>query len=321
MRILMAALLGALSAEAFTVDSLANRRMEAGAAVGTRATAFRGQPTLEARRGNVNVRDFGAKGDGIADDTPAIQAAINAAAAAPGGGIVDIPKGTYLLDSAYPASHPWSFHNLLIGSGVTLSGETGAKLLQGPRGRHALPPRATAVGNRVLAFGPDYSVVRFQNPAYNGGFYDLEATRASSSKVTLKPASVSEKFRPGDYVAIYESTSGDVIPTETGQVAAVVASTGELVLKEPLSRAFKTPSIANVTRLATTNVGLRNLIVEGAVPLTVMETFGFVAEDCRFVTDTSIGGANMFCYDMNTVNGFRFLRNEFTSTGPGHVVM
>jgi hypothetical protein len=142
----------------------------------------------------LNVKEFGAKGDGLADDTPSIQAAINAASASPAGGTVGFPKGTYLLDSAYPASHPWSFYNLLIGSGVTLSGETGAKLLQGPKGRHALPRGATSVANRVLAFGPDYSVVRFQNPSTNGGFYALEATRATASKVTLKPAALSARF-------------------------------------------------------------------------------------------------------------------------------
>jgi hypothetical protein len=101
----------------------------------------------------------------------------------------------------------------------------------------------------------------------------------------------------------------------------VNVSTGELGLKEPLSRSFRTPSIANVTRLATTNIGIKNLIVEGSEPLTVTEAFGFTAEDCHFINDTSIGGKNVIDYNLNTLNGFRFLRNDFTSVGPGYAVM
>src|SRR5262245_6166655 len=90
----------------------------------------------DARQPNTfDVKEFGAKGDGVTDDTPAIQSAINAAHRNVGGGIVHFAKGTYLLNSAYPSSHPWAFHNLIIDSNVTLLGETGAKLLQGPNGR------------------------------------------------------------------------------------------------------------------------------------------------------------------------------------------
>lgn len=45
----------------------------------------------------VNVRSFGAKGDGVADDTAAIQAAIDAGAT---GGYVRAPAGTYLLSAS-----------------------------------------------------------------------------------------------------------------------------------------------------------------------------------------------------------------------------
>ncbi len=42
----------------------------------------------------INVTDFGAKGDGVTDDTEAIQAAIDSAG---NGGVVAIPRGTYMV--------------------------------------------------------------------------------------------------------------------------------------------------------------------------------------------------------------------------------
>lgn len=63
----------------------------------------------------VNVRAYGAKGDGTTNDSAAIQAAINAAA-----GTVVFPKGDYLVNTG-----------LTLGNGARLAFEAGAQLLAG----------------------------------------------------------------------------------------------------------------------------------------------------------------------------------------------
>jgi polygalacturonase len=79
-------------------------------AVSSVATAAEGQNYF-------NVRSFGAVGDGKTLDSPAIDQAINAAAAA-GGGTVLVPAGTYLSGSI----HLQSNIHLLIDAGATILG-------------------------------------------------------------------------------------------------------------------------------------------------------------------------------------------------------
>jgi hypothetical protein len=72
--------------------SVCNVTIAAGATAGT-ITDKRGMLSRWYNTGIVNVKDFGAKGDGVTDDTQAIQAAIDA------GNVVFFPSGTYMVDA------------------------------------------------------------------------------------------------------------------------------------------------------------------------------------------------------------------------------
>ena len=67
--------------------------------------------------GVYDVRAYGAKGDGIAKDTVAVQSAIDAAGAA-GGGEVVVPAGRYLCGTLYLKSNV----DVNLASGATIEG-------------------------------------------------------------------------------------------------------------------------------------------------------------------------------------------------------
>ena len=97
----------------------------AGSALGA-ATTVRAAPattkTSAAAGNTLDVRTFGATGDGKTLDTPAINKAIEAAAAA-GGGIVQFPAGNYLCYSIHLKSHI----TLYLDPGATIvAADTGA---------------------------------------------------------------------------------------------------------------------------------------------------------------------------------------------------
>ena len=71
----------------------------------TNPDSSQGYPNIE---GTINVKAYGAKGDGSTNDTAAFQAALDAASKA-GGGIVSAPTGQYHING-----------NLVIPGGVTL---------------------------------------------------------------------------------------------------------------------------------------------------------------------------------------------------------
>lgn len=89
---------------------------------GTGAVARTGQDKL---RETVSVKDFGAVGDGVADDTAAIQAAVNAVLANTNGGTLFIPAGLYKLTSTINFTGSKWFKVYGEGRGTRLFGATG----------------------------------------------------------------------------------------------------------------------------------------------------------------------------------------------------
>src|SRR2546421_6876298 len=83
------------------------------------AAALVGLTTM-AYAATYNVRDYGAKGDGSTNDTPAIQAAINAASSA-GGGVVEFPSGNYKSKNSI---HLKSNITIQLDSGSTILGSS-----------------------------------------------------------------------------------------------------------------------------------------------------------------------------------------------------
>lgn len=105
-------------------------------------------PTWD-RAEQINPRDLGARADGVSDDFPAIQTAIDAAVAI-GGGTVFLPPGTYQLGSALQLKAGVRLlgagSNPLSGAVTTIKGTPGLNVIE-------LPASGAAVGFGIENLG------------------------------------------------------------------------------------------------------------------------------------------------------------------------
>ena len=102
-----------------------DRRWMMGSALFAMASAACGQASRSTA--TQNVRAFGAVGNGVTDDAPAIQRAIDAAAKA-GGGVVTLDPGTYLV-RYHPSDDGDGGSALTLRSGVTIEGTDRARCI------------------------------------------------------------------------------------------------------------------------------------------------------------------------------------------------
>ena len=124
---------------------------------------------LDSLRGalSFNVKMFGAAGDGVTDDTAAIQACITACNIA-GGGEVYLPHGTYVVQSLTLANYVTLRGGGIISTTLQLKSGTNADLLWGGSANAALINLAAAHGSSQTSGPPIVQDFRIQDLTLDG---------------------------------------------------------------------------------------------------------------------------------------------------------
>ncbi|MCP2041639.1 polygalacturonase [Neisseria sp. HSC-16F19] len=136
----------------------------------------------------VNAKSYGAKGDGKTDDTKALQAAVDAVAAK-GGGIVDIPAGTYMVDAV---------KSIRVKSNVIMrmSDDTVLKVIPNDSGSYALltlrdVDNAHIIGGTLLGDRNEHSG--------SSGEYGMGVLVRSASNVVIENVTAKDFWGDGFY--------------------------------------------------------------------------------------------------------------------------
>ena len=188
----------------------------------------------------VNVRDYGAKGDGATDDAAAISSAVSKA---PAGSVVYLPAGTYRLLSTLSLKSDM----ILRGDGPALT---------------SLIFEGSGTANRCIA------IIRWDSEQPADTVAVTDGMALGSTRVTV--ASVSG-FQPGDIIEIDEDNDPAWgwteawqlrLPGQMNRVLAVDVPGKVLTLDRHLRHAFTTARNPRVHRLVTrSNIGIENLFI------------------------------------------------------------
>jgi hypothetical protein len=125
---------------------------------------FDAQLAEKANKRWFDVKDYGAVGDGVADDTDGVQAALNAGA----GGTVILPAGTYLCGAL---SVPSNTHILGLGHVVIKHKEIGGVTTAWPRAmitNDNLPPEYGDPNNPTFAYVGRNENITIENITFDG---------------------------------------------------------------------------------------------------------------------------------------------------------
>ena len=199
---------------------------------------------MQDRGGQVfNVKAYGAKGDGVIDDAAAIQAAIDACAAA-GGGDVFVPPGTYLLKT-------W----VLVKSNVHLYGTGEASVLRNDKTNAVVDKRA------CLLIGNHHPANMASQTKYN-----LNAIAQGDATITATTAGDTANFALNELVIVGSQTnlSGVSRHAQLNKIKAIAA--GVITLQDPIEAAISDGAIWKISgtdaSTATAIYAVENVTVE-----------------------------------------------------------
>lgn len=198
------------------------------------------------RLGIFNVRDYGAAGDGVTDDTDAIQDAIDAAEAA-GGGIIDY-TGHHLLTLRSTLTLSSAAYCLMVKSdNIKFRGKGRTTAListdQHANGQNVvlIAGQAKSAASFATADMLDYDFNLDGGPGFT--FYAIAAASQGADSITLSTPANHSHFAVGDTVYIRTgqtlAVAGESQPdAEMNVIASINTGTGVMKLKYPLTKPY-----------------------------------------------------------------------------------
>ncbi len=206
----------------------------------TEQPAFAGDPIGNAERtfppdsGMVNVRtQYGAKGDGVSDDTEAIQQAISATVHHPQTGprIIYFPAGTYLVSRPLLEKDPMSHWNSLL----TLQGENRATTIIRLKDNNPLYQSASAPAD-VLEFASQHGKPNGGgNSAFDNNIFDITIDVGRGN-----PGAIALDFLGNNYCALRNVTLQSSDPSHSGAIGLALLryATGPCLMKNLVINGF-----------------------------------------------------------------------------------
>ncbi|TWI01768.1 pectate lyase-like protein [Luteimonas cucumeris] len=160
----------------------------------------------------LNVRDYGAAGDGVNDDTAAFQAAINALPSA--GGTVEVPAGTYKIDAVV---------SVRLRSNMHLKLSQSAKLVAKPNSAERYN---VLYVNKVREVEISGGQIVGERDGHNGstGEWGHGIYVRGSSNVTVRDIHVSKCWGDGLVIAGASVWQAPAIPSSNVFVANIVST-------------------------------------------------------------------------------------------------